>query len=61
MPLRKGTVVAAAVEAFDGAEPFDAYVITAVHKDGTVDLAAKYRPDHTVARRVRTRHLTVIH
>lgn len=58
MALKQGWHVAAAPAAFDGADPFTRYIVAAVHRDGTVDLATPGQPDRPVATRVKARHLT---
>lgn len=58
--LTAGTEVAAGPEAFRDADPFTAYRVTRVHKDGTVDLAPPPLGAPVCAHRVDPRHLTVI-
>lgn len=61
MSIRKGTAVAVAPEAFRDADPFTAYLVAGVHKDGTVDLSVRGGdPRQLVARRIRTKHLTIL-
>ena len=57
--IRKGAQVEIAIEdAFPGAAGYTPYVVTKVHRDGTVDVALRdHHPDRPVARRVPARNL----